>query len=150
LPTPYDVPPSMLIDRLADYLRNNVDEVKPPEWARYAKTGVHTEKSPEDPDWWYVRSASLLRKIYVKGPVGIHSLRPEYGGRKDRGTRPEHAKQGSGGIIRKALQQLEVAGMVETSKKGRVITKKGRQLLDMLSTEIRRDLEKAHPELKKY
>jgi len=150
LPTPYDVPSSMLIDKLAKHLRNNVDEVRPPEWAHFVKTSVHTQRPPQDLDWWFIHCASLLRKIYVKGPIGIEHLRSEYGGRKDRGTQPEHAKKGSGGIIRKALKQLEDAGLVETSKRGRVIAKKGRQLLDMLSAEIRKDLEKEHPELKKY
>jgi len=151
LPTPYDVPPSLLIDRLARYLKENVDEVKPPDWAPFVKTGIHAQRPPENPDWWFIRCASLLRKIYVEGPVGIEHLRSKYGGRKDRGTRPEHAVKGSGAIIRKALQQLEAAGYVQTLKgKGRVVTPKGRSLLDSLSTEIKRELEREMPELKKY
>ena len=150
MPTPYEVPPSKLIEELANYLKNNVDEVKPPPWAPYVKTGSHVQRPPQNPDWWFVRCASLLRKIYLKGPIGIAHLRSEYGGRKDFGTRPEHVRLGGGSIIRKALQQLEAAGLVETTKKGRVITSKGRQLLDRLSTEIRRELEKEIPDLKKY
>jgi len=150
LPTPYEVPPAKLVEKLAKYLSDNVDEVRPPEWAPYVKTGVHAQRPPEDPKWWFTRCASLLRKTYLKGPVGIEHLRLEYGARKDRGTKPEHTRKGSGAVLRKALQQLEAAGLVETSKRGRSITKKGRQLLDMLSTEIRRDLEKKRPELTKY
>lgn len=150
MPTPHDVPSSVLIDKLANYIRNNIDEVAPPEWALYVKTGVHAQRPPQDPDWWFTRCASLLRKIYTKGPIGIEHLRSEYGGRKDRGTRPEHARKGSGAIVRKAIQQLQSAGLVETSKRGRIVTKKGRQLLDILSAEIKRNLEKEHPELKKY
>ena len=87
----------------------------------------------------------------MKGPIGIARLRAEYGGRSDRGVRPEHARKGSGAIIRKALQQLEAAGLVETlRKKGRVLTGGGRRLLDRLSTEIKEELEKEYPELKKY
>ena len=123
----------------------------PPEWASFVKTGVHKERPPENPDWWYIRCASLLRKIYIKGPIGIERLRSEYGGRKDRGVRPEHTKKGSGAIIRNALKQLEEAGLVETlNGRGRVITSKGRRLLDLLSTEIKRELEKEIPELKIY
>jgi len=151
LPTPYDVPPSILIERLAKYLKDNVDAVKPPEWALYVKTGVHAERAPQDPDWWYTRCASLLRKVYIRGPIGVEHLRSEYGGRKDRGTRPEHARKGSGAIIRKALQQLEEAGLIETIKgKGRVVTPRGRSLLDSLSAEIKRQLEKTIPALSKY
>lgn len=150
MPTPYDVPPSLLIERLAKYLRDNIDEIKPPDWALYTKTGAHTEKSPDDPAWWFTRSASLLRKIYLKGPIGIEHLRAEYGGRKDKGTRPEHAKKGSGAVIRRILEHLETARLVEKSKRGRILSRKGRQLLDRISTEISDDLEKVRPELKKY
>jgi len=152
MPTPYDVPASLLIERLAQYLKNNVDSIRPPDWAPFVKTGVHKERPPENPDWWYIRCASLLRKIYIKGPIGIERLRSEYGGRKDRGVRPEHAKKGSGAIIRKALQQLEEANLVKTldGGKGRIITSEGRKLLDILSTEIKRELEKEIPELKMY
>jgi hypothetical protein len=50
--------------------------------------------------WWYVRCASLQRKIYIHGPIGIEKLRAEYGGRKDFGVRPEHAVKAGGAIIR--------------------------------------------------
>ena len=151
MPTPYDVPASILIERLARYLRENVDEVIPPPWSSFVKTGSHAAGSPQDPDWWFTRCASLLRKIYVKGPVGISRLRSEYGGRIDRGARPEHARKGGGAIIRRALQQLEAAGLVETLRnRGRVVTRGGRRLLDRLATEVKKELEKKHPELEKY
>ena len=151
MPTPYDVPPSILIERLAKYLKDNIDEVKPPKWAPYVKTGVHAERAPQNPDWWYIRCASLLRKVYIRGPIGVEHLRSEYGGRKDRGTRPEHARKGSGAIIRKALQQLERAGLIQTIKgRGRVVTPQGRSLLDSLSADIKKQLEKTNPALSKY
>ncbi len=151
MPTPHDVPSSILINRLADYLKNNIDETKPPPWALFVKTGVYTQKAPQNQDWWYIRCASLLRKIYVKGPIGVERLRYDYGGRKDRGVRPEHARKGSGAIIRKALQQLETAGLVGAIDfRGRVISSEGRRLLDRLSTEIKKELEKENAELKKY
>jgi len=151
MPTLYDVPASILIERLARHLREEVDAIVPPTWASFAKTGSHVQGPPQDPDWWFTRCASLLRKIYMKGPVGIERLRSEYGGRIDRGVRPEHARKGGGAIIRKALQQLQAAGLVEPLKnRGRVVTRKGRQLLDKLSTEIKGNLEKTQPELKKY
>lgn len=139
-----------MIEELARYLKNNIDEIMPPDWALYVKTGSHVQRPPHNPDWWFVRCASLLRKIYLKGPIGIAHLRSEYGSRKDLGTRPEHARAGGGSIIRKALQQLEAAGLVETTKRGRITSRTGRQLLDRLSTEIKKKLEKEIPELKKY
>jgi len=46
---------------------------------------------------------------------------------------------------------LEAAGFVETlRKRGRVVSKEGRQLLDRLAAEIKKELEKKYPELEKY
>lgn len=151
MPTPYDVPASVFIDKLAQYLKENKDEIAPPAWASLVKTGSHVKQPPQDPDWWFTRCASLLRKIYMKGPIGVERLRSKYGGRVDRGTVPEHAGKGGGAILRKALQQLEAAGLVEPLRnRGRVVTREGRRVLDRLATEIKRDLEKKIPELKKY
>jgi small subunit ribosomal protein S19e len=151
LPTPYDVQPSALIKRLAQHLKEEVDEINPPSWTLFAKTGIHTQRPPRNPDWWFTRCASILRKIYVKGPIGTERLRSEYGGRIDRGAKPEHARKGSGAIVRKALQQLQTADLVKPLKnEGKVVTNKGRQLLDRLATEIKTELEKTQPELKKY
>jgi small subunit ribosomal protein S19e len=151
LPTPYDVPPLVLIERLTRYLREEVDVIVPPAWASFVKTGSHTQRPPQNPDWWFIRCASLLRKIYVKGPIGIERLRSEYGGRIDRGVKPEHVGKGGGAIVRKALQQLQAAGLVEPLRnRGRVVTREGGQLLERLSAEIKGNLEKTQPELGKY
>jgi small subunit ribosomal protein S19e len=151
LVTPNDVPASKLVKKLAKYLKENVDAVTPPTWANMAKTGTHVEKQPQDPDWWYVRSASLLRKIYVHGPVGVEKLRAVYGGRKNYGAKPEHAAKAGGSNVRKALQQLETAGYVETFKpRGRRLTREGRKLLQELTEELGRELVKDLPELEKY
>jgi small subunit ribosomal protein S19e len=151
LPTPYDIPASVLIERLAKHLKEEVDAITPPSWAPFVKTGVHNQRPPQNPDWWFVRCASILRKIYVKGPIGTELLRQQYGGRIDRGARPEHASKGSGAIVRNAIQQLQKAGLVAPQKnEGRVVTNEGRQLLDRLSTELKGEIEKVHPELAKY
>ncbi len=114
MPTPYDVPANLLIQRLANYLKDEVDQITPPPWASVVKTSSHAQRPPQNADWWFTRCASVLRKVYLKGPVGIQRLRAEYGGRKDRGVRPEHARKGSGTIVRKALQQLEEAKLVKS------------------------------------
>ncbi|MFC1486659.1 30S ribosomal protein S19e [Thermoproteota archaeon] len=151
MPTPYDIPASVLIEGLVKHLKDEVDEITPPEWALFAKTGVHAQRPPSNPDWWFVRCASILRKIYVKGPLGIEKLRQEYGGRLDRGARPEHARKGSGAIARNAVQQLQKAGLIRSQRnEGRIVTSKGRQMLDRLSTELKRELEKTQPDLAKY
>ncbi|HDI06773.1 MAG TPA: 30S ribosomal protein S19e [Candidatus Bathyarchaeota archaeon] len=142
--TPYDVPAEAFIEKLARHLKENVDEVEPPPWALYVKTGAHAQRPPQNPDWWYVRCASLLRKLYIHGPLGVERLRGEYGGRKDYGVRPEHAVKAGGAILRKALQQLEAAGLVEKfQNKGRRLTRDGRKLLEMLAEEVEKTVVKA-------
>ncbi len=149
--TVYDVPADILIDRLSKYLKENVREVKPPEWAAYVKTGSHVERAPHNPDWWYVRAASILRKLYIKGPIGVSRLRKLYGGRKRRGVKPAHFRRAGGSIIRHILQQLEEAGLAEKDgNRGRILTPKGRSLLDALAARIKRELERQIPELKAY
>ncbi|MGP3668001.1 MAG: 30S ribosomal protein S19e [Candidatus Bathyarchaeota archaeon] len=136
--TVYDVPANSLIEKIAEYLLENVEEVKPPSWARFVKTGSHRQRPPDRDDWWYIRCASLLRKLYVKGPIGLSRLRRMYGGRKTGKIRPEHPRKAGGAIIRKALQQLEKAGLVKAiSGKGRVLTDEGKSLLDRLAFEVK-------------
>lgn len=149
--TVYDVPAGLLILRLSEYIKGNVREVSPPGWAAYVKTGSHVERSPQDPDWWYVRSASMLRKLYMNGPIGVARLRKAYGGRRRRGVKPAKFRRAGGSIIRSMLQQLEEADLVsKDGKKGRVVSSKGRSLLDALSGQIKRELDRERPELREY
>lgn len=150
LTTVYDVPADLLIKRVAEELKKS-PKIKPPPWAPFVKTGVHKERAPTDPDWWYIRCASLLRKLYIHGPLGVSRLRNMYGGRKNNGACPEHFYKGSGSIIRKALQQLEAVGLVEkVPKEGRRLTNLGRSLLDKIAHEIKLKLQKQIPALAKY
>lgn len=150
MPTVYDIPASILIRRLAQDLRTR-KEIIPPEWVTFVKTGSHRERAPDNPDWWYVRCASILRKIYLKGPIGTQRLRIHYGGRKRRGVKPNKFQRGGGAIIRTALQQLERAGFIKKQgNKGRVLTDVGRSYMDKLSAKLKAELAKAIPELESY
>jgi len=150
LPTPFDVPADLLINRLAKYLKENVGEVSPPTWSSTAKTGSHHEHPPQQTDWWYVRCASLLRKLYIHGPFGTQRLRVEYGGRKRLGQRTEHSRKSGGSSIREPLQQLEKAGLVaREEKKGRKLTREGVGLLNRVSAEVLREIKKSPSEGRK-
>jgi small subunit ribosomal protein S19e len=149
--TPFDVPASKLIEKVARYLKENVDDVTPPSWASFVKTGAHVQRQPQSQDWWYIRCASLLRKIYVHDAVGVEKLSAKYGGRKDFGVKPEHTVKAGRAIIRKAFQQLEVAGLIEMSKpRGRRVTREGRKLLQGLAEDVHKELVKGLPALEKY
>ncbi|EQD44260.1 30S ribosomal protein S19e, partial [mine drainage metagenome] len=112
---PNDVPPSKLLPPLAAELKNR-NAVAPPPWATFVKTGVHKQRGPTAPDWWYLRSASVLRKIFVLGTVGTERLAAEYGGKRDRGSAPYHARSGSRAVLREIVQQLEKSGLVRAYK----------------------------------
>jgi small subunit ribosomal protein S19e len=152
LPTVYDVPADELIRRTAAYLRENVLEVSPHPLASLVKTSSQRENPPESADFWYVRCASILRKIYVGRFVGIDGLRKVYGGRwGGRGDVGKHRRRSGGAMIRACLKQLEAAGLVRTvDKRGRTLTEKAIALLDTLADEVLNDLVKEAPELKKY
>ncbi|MBD3405951.1 MAG: 30S ribosomal protein S19e [Candidatus Lokiarchaeota archaeon] len=150
MPTVYDIPANIYIRRLAQELKSR-KEIKPPEWADFVKTGVHKERAPESDDWWHVRCASILRKVYLRGPIGTERLRISYGGRKRRGSKPSRFHRGSGAIVRTALQQLERAGFIKKQgNKGRVLTDIGRSYMDKLSSGLKAELSKAIPALEKY
>ena len=137
--TIYDVDATELIEEVAKELKN-IESIKPPEWAVFVKTGVHKERPPARADWWYVRTASVLRKIRLKGPIGVSKLRRLYGGKQSRGHKGEHFKKGSGNILRKILQQLEKAELIKQEKKGvhkgRVIIPKGIKIMDAAAKKL--------------
>ena len=113
----------------------NIQEIKAPEWSFFVRSGVSKQRVPESPDFWYIRTASILRQLYLHGVVGVERLRSRYGGRKNRGVRPAKFKKSSGKMIRIMLQQAEKAGLVEKVKDkqfGRRLTKKGRDFLDAI------------------
>jgi small subunit ribosomal protein S19e len=134
--TVYDVPADHIIRRVAEELKKR-KEITPPAWAAFAKTGVHKEMPPEDPDWWFIRAAAVLRRVYVDGPLGVERMRSFYGGNKNRGSRPNAFRKGSGSVLRKSLQQLEAAGLIIHDKTGRRVSPAGMSFLDNLSQEVK-------------
>ena len=119
------------MDKLVDEIKK-VKEVQAPAWAPFVKTGASKERPPVQEDWWHIRTASILKKVNKYGPVGTNRLAKQFGGRKNRGHRPEKKCSGSKNIVRKSLQQLEAAKLikqVDSPKAGKVITKEGRELL---------------------
>ncbi|MGB1697614.1 MAG: 40S ribosomal protein S19, partial [Thermoplasmatota archaeon] len=109
--TVYDVPPTALISKVASDFAG-VEEIQAPEWAPFVKTGIHREKPPVDAEWWNVRVAAVLRKVYTDGPIGTERLREHFGGYRDRGSKPNKATKqvtlfkhcdGEDSLVRKQL-----------------------------------------------
>ncbi|OKY79199.1 MAG: Ribosomal protein S19E [Candidatus Methanohalarchaeum thermophilum] len=131
-----DVPADKLIEEVSKDLKENFEEIQEPEWSDYVKTASNKERAPEQRDWWFTRTAALLRKVYLKQPIGVGRLRKYYGGKDKSESTPEHFQKGSGSIIRTSLQQLEEAGLVTKSPEGRKITSEGRSYLDQSSSKL--------------
>jgi len=115
-----------------------IPQFKAPEWAMFVKSGVAKQRVPQDDDFWYVRTASILRQLYVHGVVGVSRLKTRYGSKKNRGKRPDKFRKASGKIIRTILQQAEAAELVEkvlVRQFGRRLTQKGRDFLDSITVE---------------
>ncbi len=135
----YVVSPMKIVLEIAEKLKE-YPEISPPEGSEFWKTAYFKELAPLDSEnFWYVRCASLLRKVKKFGPIGVNKLRKYYGGRSRRGPGLNHSAKGSGKIIRVALQQLENAKLIEKSEKeGRVASYEGTSLLERTSYEILR------------
>lgn len=130
------VDPQKLIEKTVEELKE-IEEVESPEWSKFVKTGANKEKPPEQEDWWYYRCASILRKIYKEGPLGVSRLRTIYGGRRKRGHKPETFRKASGKVIREAMNQLEEAGFLEKEKgEGRKLTPEGQSFLDNIAKDL--------------
>lgn len=147
-----EVPADMFIEELAKYLEENVKTFRPPAWSSFVKTGSNRERIPEVRNWWYVRAASILRKLYInERPVGVGAFRRIYGGPEGGSSTPSHFRRSGSSVTRQILHQLETAGLVmKVEKRGRVLTPRGRSLLDSISNKVFNRLTEARPEMKKY
>lgn len=87
---------------------------------------------PQDPDWFYVRAASIARHVYCRKTVGVGRLRKVHGTAKNRGSRPSKHVDASGSVDRKVMQSLAKIGILEIDeeKGGRRITQAGQRDLD--------------------
>jgi len=136
--TARDVPADKLISVLVEVLKKE-ESIKPHKYAAFVKSGVNAERPPDQLDFWYLRSAAILRKIYLTGPVGAQRLRTVYGGKKRLGTKPAKHRKAGGKFIRMMLQQLETSGFVAKREKapfGRYITKKGQKIVDTAAAKV--------------
>ena len=145
----YDVPADVLIEQLAEALKE--ENIFTPTWIPFVKTGSHADRPPQNRDWWHIRCASLLRKIYLHGPIGINELRVKYGGGKPSGYGAAHHRDAGGAIIRNAVHELERLGYIEkVEKKGRIISSKGMKKLDQMATKILKSMIEENPQLEVY
>ena len=145
----HDVPSGKLIPALAEQVKG-LPGMEAPDWARLVKTGSHAERPPNDPEWWFSRAASIMRKRYLHSPVGLGDLERAYGGTKALHYIPKHHWDAGGSSIRRILRQLEQAELVSKTPKGRVLTPKGHAMLDKVSREVFTALSQENKALARY
>lgn len=129
-----DVNQIELVKALAEQLKKE-KVIVPPTWSNFVKTGSAKDRVPSQPDWWYFRTASILRRMYTdRRPIGVSRLRRLYGDKEKNRYSGKHFQPAGGAIIRKALQQLEQAELIKKVKiknrPGRRIAPKGISLAD--------------------
>merc|ERR1711991_487260 len=112
-------------------------KIEVPKWAELVKTAPYKELAPYDPDWYYVRAASVARRIYVRPGAGVGAMRTVYGGKHRRGTCPGHHAKASGSVIRSVFQQLEKVKVLQVGENGgRTLTSTGRRDLDRIASQV--------------
>eukprot|EP00462_Mataza_sp_D1_P005046 CAMPEP_0175101394 /NCGR_PEP_ID=MMETSP0086_2-20121207/7771_1 /TAXON_ID=136419 /ORGANISM="Unknown Unknown, Strain D1" /LENGTH=191 /DNA_ID=CAMNT_0016375917 /DNA_START=54 /DNA_END=630 /DNA_ORIENTATION=+ len=132
-----DVDPTEFIKALAAYFKQS-GKIDLPDWHDLVKTATHKEMCPIDPDWYYIRAASLARKVYIRGGTGVGAFKKVYGGRSRQCKSMEHFNKACGGLIRHILKQLGEMEIVEVrgDRKGRWLTKNGQRQLDTIAGQI--------------
>ncbi len=130
----YEVDAGEFIKRSAEKLKSA--QLKKPAYIDFVKSGAGRERVPSDPDFWYARCASILRQVYLNGPIGISTLRTRYGNRKRHTVTRHHHYRAGGSLVKDAFDALETAGYVKKSGKGRIITPAGKSFADKVSNEI--------------
>ncbi|KAF8037427.1 hypothetical protein BT93_B0354 [Corymbia citriodora subsp. variegata] len=131
-----DVSPHEFVKAYAAHLKRS-GKIELPHWTDIVKTAKFKELAPYDPDWYYIRAASMARKIYLRGGLGVGAFRRIYGGSQRNGSRPPHFCKSSGSIARHILQQLESMNIIDAEPRGgRRITSSGRRDLDQVAGRI--------------
>lgn len=134
-----DVPADEFIKAAAEFLKRQ-PKFDVPKYHDIVKTSVIKEFAPYDEDWFYIRCASLARRLYVRQGTGVGAFSKVYGAKKRRGTLPGHFCRASRGVIRSCLKQLQKVGVLEPmpegKKGGRRVTKQGQQDCDRIAKEI--------------
>ncbi|GKA98125.1 40S ribosomal protein S19-3-like protein [Tanacetum coccineum] len=124
-----DVSPHEFVKAYAAHLKRS-GKMELPNWSDIVKTDTFKELAPYDP-------ASMARKIYLRGGLGVGAFQRIYGGSKRNGSAPPHFCKASGGIARHILQQLQTMNIVDfDAKGGRKITSNGRRDLDQVAGRV--------------
>jgi small subunit ribosomal protein S19e len=131
-----DVDQQLFVVGFADFLKKS-GKMQVPEWADLIKLSRFNEQGPHNPDWFFVRAASVARHLYIRAPAGVGAFTKIYGARKRNGSAPSHFMRSSQSVSRRVLQSLEEMALVEKDANGgRKLTSQGRRDMDRIAAQI--------------
>ncbi len=130
----FDVDSAELIKRMAAKLE--AAKIEKPAYVDFVKSGAGKERAPSQKDFWYTRCASVLRHVYINGPIGVSRLRKMYSSRKRHVVHRHHHYPAGGSIISDSLHALEKLGYIKSTKQGRVLTPQGKSFVDKSCNEV--------------
>jgi len=127
----------VFVQAFAEHLQNKGD-LEIPQWQTDIKTGCRKQMPPQDPNWLYIRTASVARQLYCRPKgVGVGTLARFYGGRKRATVTKKHFSKSSRGLIRYCMQQLTAMGIAEMEGTEdfalRKLTSEGQKELDTVA-----------------
>lgn len=131
-----DVDQDKIVQGVAQFLKKS-GKLKVPENMDIVKTSKSKELGPSNNDWFYIRCASILRRMYHRGPIGVGGVKKIYGARKRNGSCPSHFCRADGAVSRRAVQALEHIKLVEKhAEGGRKLSAQGQRDLDRIASQI--------------
>ena len=108
-----------------------------PRCSEIVKTSHGRERAPQNPDWYYIRAAAVLRAIYLRPGTGYGGLSKRFGNKKNRGSQPEITTKAARGLLHWACRSLEGLKLVTKGKEsGHIITKEGRKRADTIAFNV--------------
>lgn len=131
-----DVDQDKIVQGVALFLKKS-GKLKIPDNMDIVKTSKSKELGPYNNDWFYIRCASILRRMYHRGAIGVGGVKKIYGARQRNGSKPSHFCYADGAISRRAIQALENIKLVEKhADGGRKLSAQGQRDLDRIASQI--------------
>jgi small subunit ribosomal protein S19e len=131
-----DVDQDKIVTGVAVFLKKS-GKLKVPDNMDIVKTSKSKELGPANNDWFYVRCASILRRMYHRSPIGVGAVKKIYGARKRNGSQPSHFCRADGAVARRAIQALDHIKLVEKHPDGgRKLSAQGQRDLDRIASQI--------------
>ncbi len=131
----YRVKATPLIEAIKETLKTKNEIELPINWD-LIKTSHGKEFSPEDPNWFYVRMASIVRTVMCKGTVSLKTLARKHSCRKNSGVRPSRYAKASDFVNESAVEQLIKIGWFNFKSEKDILTAPAKEVLGEIIEKI--------------